>query len=556
MPALTSRHQRGRWWLIGTTLVMAAVFMALFVAASGANLAGSSFESTDGNLIVNTTGNEDWTNAPNRTFQSDPIKSKTDDAFGQGTKEDDANATVVLGSIPPQKSDLSGFYTSHEKLASNGHTYLYLAWERSNVLGSANMDFELNHASTTFPASGPVTIIRTAGDLLFTFDFGGSGSPTLGLLTWVTTGSTSQCFSTNSLPCWGNRVDLGSNGLADGSVNSTTVTDSIRSPSVSLPAGTFGEMAVDLTLALPDAFGPNPTTCDSFGQAFLKSRSSASFPAEIKDFVRPATISVSNCGYVLVHKIAADTLADQGGATFTIAPGQTVSGTTNTSDTIPEVSGHTGYYCIDNLLLSGSYTVTETAAPAGYDIDPNSPWTGLSATAGSCSGVSYTTPPTATVSASDPAQNGAISITKTAKNATAGSAQPLAGAVFSVNGVEHTTDASGAACWDNLPQGTYTIHEVSAPAGYDEAADQDATVTGGGDCTSGAVSKSFVDTPLTDIVVTSTSQVAGATKSTIACRDADNNEVGTDVSTFTDPASDSASDLAPGTYTCTVVVDP
>src|SRR6266508_3983245 len=161
----------------------------------------------------------------------------------------------------------------------------------ANVLGSANMDFEINqNQQPNLTTTGPKTLNRTAGDLLITFDFGGSGSPVLGLLTWVTTGATSQCFAANALPCWGHRVNLSAAGFAEGAVNAVTVTDPIAN--VSLPAGTFGEAAVNLTAA-----GVFPAgTCTAFGSAFLKSRSSASFPAEVKDFVAPQPVNISNCG--------------------------------------------------------------------------------------------------------------------------------------------------------------------------------------------------------------------------------------------------------------------
>ena len=66
--------------------------------------------------------------------------------MGQGAKEDDPAPTVVNGSIPPSKDDLSRFYVNQEK--ADGNDFLYLAWERSNLLGSAHMDFEFNQDST------------------------------------------------------------------------------------------------------------------------------------------------------------------------------------------------------------------------------------------------------------------------------------------------------------------------------------------------------------------------------------------------------------------------
>src|SRR5215217_5783311 len=304
MAVLRSRHRRGgRWWLIGTTGVLAAFLAALFVAGSSANLAGSTFEGNDGNLVVNTTGNTDWANAPNRVRGDDLASGGNDNSFGGGTKEDDPNINVVTGSIPPQKSDLTRFYVASE--FANNSNFLYLAWERSNVLGSANMDFELNQkAQPNLTTTGPKTLVRTAGDILITFDFGGSGAPVLGLLKWVTSGATSQCFSGNSLPCWGKRVNLSAAGFAEGAVNSVTVTDPIAN--VSLPANTFGEAAINLTAA--GVFPPG--TCEAFGSAFLKSRSSASFPAEVKDFIAPQPVNISNCGTIKIHKVTENGDAD------------------------------------------------------------------------------------------------------------------------------------------------------------------------------------------------------------------------------------------------------
>ncbi len=162
---------------------MGAALTVFFVASSSATLAGSTFESGDGNLIDDAGGAiHDW-NAPVETIDCvlpgltncaiDPVKNSADNALGQGAKEDDVAPTVVTGSIPPSKDDLSRFYINKERVG--GDDYLYMAWERSNLLGSAHMDFELNQDAT--PSANGVTPVRTAGDLLFDFDFGGSGVP-------------------------------------------------------------------------------------------------------------------------------------------------------------------------------------------------------------------------------------------------------------------------------------------------------------------------------------------------------------------------------------------
>jgi hypothetical protein len=350
MPKLRA-HRFTKLWRVGVPIAAVSVLVFSVGGIANANLPGTNFEGDDGNLVVNTAGNHDWENAPNRVRGDDLASGTSDNSFGQGTKEDDPAVTVVTGSIPPQKSDLTRFYVANEFAGTSN--YLYLAWERSNVLGSANMDFEINKATQpNLTTTGPKTLVRSAGDLLITFDFGGSGSPVLGLLKWVTTGAASQCFSANAVPCWGNRVNLSGLGEAEGAVNSVTVTDPIAN--VSLPAGTFGEASVNLTAA-----GVFPAgTCTAFGSTFLKSRSSASFPAEVKDFVAPQPVNISNCGTIRIHKI---TQNGDGSFGYTTTGGLTPS-TFNLSN------GGTQGFTGPGTILAGSYSVTEATLPAGWDL--------------------------------------------------------------------------------------------------------------------------------------------------------------------------------------------
>jgi hypothetical protein len=349
MRAFLSRVGAGRARLIGGVGLALALVLAVPVLA---NLPGSTFEGNDGNLVVNTPGNTDWANAPNRVRGDDLPSGGTDNSFGQGTKEDDPAVSVVTGSIPPQKSDLTRFYVANE--FTGGSNFLYLAWERSNVLGSANMDFEINRlAQPNLTTTGPKTLNRSAGDLLITFDFtNGGGNPVLGLLKWVTTGPTSQCFSANALPCWGNRVNLSAAGFAEGAVNATTVTDPIAG--VSLPALTFGEAAINLNAA--GVFPPG--TCNAFGSAFLKSRSSASFPAEVKDFVAPQPVNISNCGKIIIRKVT-----ENGDATF----GYTTTGGLDPA-TFNLSNGQSRTYSDATQVQPGMYSVTESTLPAGWSL--------------------------------------------------------------------------------------------------------------------------------------------------------------------------------------------
>src|SRR6266540_4933390 len=92
---------------VAVSLTVAVLLLFALVNPGLANLSGSTFEGSDGNLVVNTAGNTDWANAPNRVVGIDQPSGSNDNAFGQGTKEDDPNVSVVTGSIPPNKNDLT-----------------------------------------------------------------------------------------------------------------------------------------------------------------------------------------------------------------------------------------------------------------------------------------------------------------------------------------------------------------------------------------------------------------------------------------------------------------
>ena len=57
----------------------------------GGAVAPSTFESADGNLVVDTAGAKDWANAPNLVVKLDKPSGTEDDSFGQGSKENISN---------------------------------------------------------------------------------------------------------------------------------------------------------------------------------------------------------------------------------------------------------------------------------------------------------------------------------------------------------------------------------------------------------------------------------------------------------------------------------
>ena len=334
-------------------LRMLLVLGACFVAGPAWALPGTPFEATDGDLVAGS--GTDWqtfVGTPNLFVGLDQPSGQTDDALSG--KEDDVVPGISLGSIPSNKSDLLRFYVAHERLdgGSGPHDFLYLAWVRFDTLGSANMDFEFNQSSVL--TSNGVTVQRTPGDMLITFGFGGGGNKvTLGLSRWTATG---PCESSSTTPCWGPVVSL--SGVAEGAVN---VTNPVYDPiaGVTLPALTFGEAAIDLSAA-----GVFPADqCVSFGRGFVKSRSSNSFSAGLKDFIRPIDVKVSNCGTVTIHKHA----VPQGTQVFSFTASPELGASAfdldddgNEGNALASSRSFTGRF-------QGTYTVAETPL-AGWDL--------------------------------------------------------------------------------------------------------------------------------------------------------------------------------------------
>ena len=100
------------------------------------------------------------------------------------------------------------------------------------------------------------------------------------------------------------------------------------------------------------------------------------------------------------------------------------------------------------------------------------------------------------------------------------------------------------------------------PTGYvaDGALAKPVTVDDNATCEDdpfGGETVSSASTPLTDLSVLVDSQVAGGTHSSIVCVDATATTIGSAGTAMdTDDVSVDVDDLLPGTYTCTVVIDP
>lgn len=515
------------------------------------SLPGSLFEiDIDANLKLDHTAppSLDWANVA-EDRQPDQTSGQNDDSFGQGAKEDTAVPAVVAGSIPPNKSDLLTFGVYLEE--TNGGKFLHVYWHRvQEPSGTTNMDFEFNQSETV--SGNGVTPVRTSGDFLIQYDLAQGGTnPVLFLSKWIdgTEGATAaDCEASNSLPCWSTKSNLSDAGDATGSINLSAIPAEESDGLGAISPRTFGEASVDF-LALV-----NPNECVSFGSAYLKSRSSDSFTAALKDFIRPVDAEISNCGTVrVIKKDDADTLLD--GATFKLitdfapfngaAPGAEDTGANEDIVGTCVTGATTTGTCEFDAVLQGNYWLIETVPPTGYD--PATP---------PYQHVLLAADETIEKTFVNPRQRGAIRVTKTRKHAASGPGDHAhAGVTFTVNGVSKVTDANGQVCFDDLLFATYTVTET-VPTGYQGEAPKDVVVDNKASCTDTPFvgeTVSFSNTPLTNITVSVDSQVDGGTASTIQCVPGMASAVSTNA---VGDGSVTVSDLAPGTYVCTIVVDP
>jgi hypothetical protein len=574
MRTLLARLRPRRLLLAAVAVVLVPVAIAVASVTTD-----SGFEVADGNLAVNFTFDWNgfapttWTGtAPNRTSTKnaggwaftgleDAQAAGSDSAFAGGTKQD-GDCASVIGAKAPNKDDLKRIYVASNTVG--GDVFLSLAWVRipqNTTSPSAHIGFEFNQGSTACPAGSGGLVRRAAGDMLIVYDFegGATDTPTITLRRWVTSGACE--VGSNSPPCWGPSTNLTALGFAEARVNTAaSVPDGIApSPPETLGINEFGEAGINLT----DAGVFSANACTAFGKTFGVSRSSGnSATAQMKDLVGPGNINITNCGRVIIRKATVPS-PDPTDTTFSY----TTTGGLNPA-TFGLKNGQARDY--GGNVFAGSYSVTEA------DPGPNFELTSLDCSASTTSHgtsintdldagtVSFDLKPLDTVDCTytNTLQRGALRILK---NSTKGGAVTNSGAVFSYdsssvtdNGLGDEDPLVGRVCVSGLLPGDYSVDETSPPPGYGGAGEcaQTVTVVTGTNCTdnlpSGTAVATFTNPPLADIQVNFRDGGSGETSADIDC--------GMTPTSTTPPdnwdTSETHAGLVPGTYTCTVVIDP
>jgi hypothetical protein len=464
--------------LLGTVVAMTVLIGTAVLASHSVGLTGSSFEidgshcttvkskevCTDGaNLIVNQGGKIDWRTV-DAIVQRDLASGSTDNSFTEGTKEDTIIPAISTGSIPPNKSDLLTFGVYLEDTGTD--KFLHMFWHRvQEPSGTTNMDFEFNQSSAL--TTNGVTPQRTAGDMLIQYDLSQGGTnPQLFVSRWTTSGAPATvCEASNTVPCWGKRTNLSAASLAAGSINSSAITaaESIVADGFddetelgAISPRTFGEATID--------FGEltDPTQCVSFGSAYLKSRSSDSFSAAMKDFIAPVPTNISNCGGLTIEKV---TVGGQGAFDYDsdTLPDETFTLTT----TAPGAAGADSI--IYTGLLAGTYDATEDV-PDGWVLDSiecvgTEDWSGDESTGELSVTIEADDDVTCTFTNSAKAS---LTIVKELYDGTAGQAFDFNGGTlgtFTLTPTAVGPAGADAQAFTNLDTGSYGVSET-VPAGW------------------------------------------------------------------------------------------
>ena len=514
-----SRISRRRRLLAGS---VAATLLATLVPTIAladhpeASLAGSNFEiDVDANLkLDDASPSVDWKGLLH-ALPTDPEKraldaptGRDDDSYVGGSKENTNCPDETTGSIPNNKSDLLSFHVYTEPGTGAHPGYLNLAWSRvSDPSGTTLMDFEFNAGSPTVAADvcaeGP-NVKRTEGDLLieYAIDQGGAQA-NMTLREWtgsawgpadpITTPSETCNDGTEDQPC------------AAGTINSDPIpaadSDGLISEGA-MQARTFGEAQIDLRTIF------EPNKCRTLGSAMLKSRSSDSFTSQLKDFIEPKSINLTNCGTVIVRK-ATDPVDNSTSFGFTKSFGTDPS-SPNTFNLTGQTANDANVKTFNNVLFGTGYTIDETTVPSG--------WTFVSVDCSASSGVTPSSTVDSLVTFAIDASTDVLDCTYT--NRARGSLtitkkdddDPqalLQGAGFTLytdvdptdgdtahdpnedtaTALTCSTGADGTCTISDIPLGQYWIVETTTPTGYSPAPDEALTVTAGSSITKTLVDK-------------------------------------------------------------------
>ena len=267
------RRGRGRrFWLVGATLVAAASFGVVFVAASGAAPAScpppGNFE-IDGDMQQQTcsTPEDDW-NTPGIGVQA----TSQEGTYQTSGKDPGNPSTWSSSGATPNKTDFAQAYATSRVVG--GHFYVFVAWERTFTNGTQGYAIEITNSGSNVGSDGTPQPNRGGGGDVFYLSSQGSSQPTFDSACSYTSQSTYGQSCTNS------------SASVTAAMNTAQVSDPLNH--TTQPAGGFYEVALDIT----QLTGIAPS-CPGHSAAsvYLRSITGQTHNGNLKGYVAPLDVA-------------------------------------------------------------------------------------------------------------------------------------------------------------------------------------------------------------------------------------------------------------------------
>jgi hypothetical protein len=385
--------------LLGAVLVScllaAPAASATVLPPTTAPLPGSDFQGADGDqddappLI-------DWeTLEADGRVEHSPDPNAEDSAFTSGSKLNDPGGWDLgaeSGGVSPDKDNIRDAWSSVDQPGSR--TFLYLGFTREASNGTTSLTFELNRDARLWNNGNARIPCRRTGDVLVSYEAQGNEVDVV-IRRWVTdtADAATSCARTGHLDPF---TSLTANIDAQGAINSSSITS--RLPGAydgSVPAGRFGEAALDLEALLAEGFDD---ACFAFTSVWMHSRASTSTSSDMQDYVAPQEVDVRNCAAsgTKFFDLDANGVRDPGDPgipRFLIWADYDDDGIRDDREPFA-ISDRRGRYLIDNIQPpDGTYTLRERlvrrrsrTAPVGLDWNCSYPNDGTAGGTGSAPG--------------------------------------------------------------------------------------------------------------------------------------------------------------------------
>jgi len=536
-----------------------------------------------------------------------------------GVLQSDTPWHIVSGSVPPQKDDLfdiaaNTFVAGNQAeldigmLRTNNNGSSHVDFELNRLSWLPNSTTGITCATNQTGIAGFKCPVRTEGDFLISFEISPSSTtPPVEVFTrffvWDLPGGTdANGHGRGSVDCQGpltgnentcpwEEITIPTNPTAVlASANAAQIPAGPwgsrlpdGGPTSTIPPGGWFEVAIDL-----DRIGFAPS-CPGFGTMSAKSRSSgSSVTSALTDLAGPFPVNLDTCGKLTIIKDAQPNGAQD--FSYSSTGGLSPSTFNLDDDGDPTLSDRQIY----DPLSPGTYTVTEGAQGGGYTFssancvvntsDANDPTT---ATGGLTSTIHIGNGGEVTCTYINVLQRSLI-ISKVAKDAStpATGNEPLGGVAFTISpdptdgvGTLQVTDdgvgdqfagLAGKLCVNlggTVSASSFDITE-SVPTGYAVVGPNPKTGVAptSGTCasrgTGAAADAAFVNNPLSRFTINFDALVpganaTGATAASISCTGISPTPADpTPAPTTFDDDTEVYTNLAEGTYTCTIVIDP